>query len=171
MIKLGQFLSTRVDVLPSVVTDELKGLQDEVPSESLADIRALIAAEFGRPVEQVFSCFEPVPEAAASLAQVHRACLMDGANVVVKVQRPRIERLVATDLAAIRLALRWLKWYRPIARRVDLDHSTPSSRPPPAPSWTSLQKGTTLTVSPPTSRTIPASTSRMFSGSTPLAAC
>jgi predicted unusual protein kinase regulating ubiquinone biosynthesis (AarF/ABC1/UbiB family) len=121
LIKLGQFLSTRVDVLPPVVTDELKGLQDEVPSESLADIRALIAAEFGRPVELVFSCFEPVPEAAASLAQVHRACLMDGAKVVVKVQRPRIERLVATDLAAIRLALRWLKWYRPIARRVDLD--------------------------------------------------
>jgi predicted unusual protein kinase regulating ubiquinone biosynthesis (AarF/ABC1/UbiB family) len=121
LIKLGQFLSTRVDVLPPAVTDELKGLQDEVPSESLADIRALIAAEFGRPVEQVFSCFEPVPEAAASLAQVHRACLMDGTKVVVKVQRPGIERLVATDLAAIRLALRWLKWYRPIARRVDLD--------------------------------------------------
>ena len=121
LIKLGQFLSTRVDVLPSAVTDELKGLQDEVPSEPLADIRALIAAEFGRPVEQVFSCFEPVPEAAASLAQVHRACLMDGTKVVVKVQRPGIERLVATDLAAIRLALRWLKWYRPIARRVDLD--------------------------------------------------
>jgi predicted unusual protein kinase regulating ubiquinone biosynthesis (AarF/ABC1/UbiB family) len=121
LIKLGQFLSTRVDVLPPAVTDELKGLQDEVPSESLADIRALIAAEFGRPVEQVFSCFEPVPEAAASLAQVHRACLMDGTKVVVKVQRPRIERLVATDLAAMRLAIRWLKWYRPIARRVDLD--------------------------------------------------
>ena len=121
LIKLGQFLSTRVDVLPPVVTDELKGLQDEVPSESLADIRALIAAEFGRPVEQVFSCFEPDPEAAASLAQVHRACLMDGTKVVVKVQRPGIERLVATDLAAIRLALRWLKWYRRIARRVDLD--------------------------------------------------
>ena len=121
LIKLGQFLSTRVDVLPPAVTDELKGLQDEVPSESLADIRALIAAEFGRPVEQVFSCFEPVPEAAASLAQVHRACLMDGTKVVVKVQRPGIERLVATDLAAIRLALRWLKWYRRIARRVDLD--------------------------------------------------
>ena len=121
LIKLGQFLSTRVDVLPSAVTDELKGLQDEVPSESLADIRELIAVEFGRPVEQVFSCFEPVPEAAASLAQVHRACLMDGATVVVKVQRPRIERLVATDLAAIRLAMRWLKWYRRIARRVDLD--------------------------------------------------
>ena len=121
LIKLGQFLSTRVDVLPSTVTDELKGLQDEVPSESLDEIRALIAAEFGRPVEQIFSCFEPEPAAAASLAQVHRACLLDGTNVVVKVQRPRIERLVATDLAAMRLAIRWLKWYRRIARRVDLD--------------------------------------------------
>jgi predicted unusual protein kinase regulating ubiquinone biosynthesis (AarF/ABC1/UbiB family) len=121
LIKLGQFLSTRVDVLPSAVTEELKGLQDEVPSESLADIRAVIASEFGRPVEQVFSCFEPIAEAAASLAQVHRACLMSGEQVVVKVQRPRIERLVATDLAAMRLAIRWLKWYRPITRRVDLD--------------------------------------------------
>jgi predicted unusual protein kinase regulating ubiquinone biosynthesis (AarF/ABC1/UbiB family) len=121
LIKLGQFLSTRVDVLPPAVTGELQGLQDEVPSEALADIRALIASEFGRPVEQVFSCFEPVPEAAASLAQVHRACLMNGEKVVVKVQRPKIERLVATDLAAVRLAMRWLKWYRPITRRVDLD--------------------------------------------------
>ena len=121
LIKLGQFLSIRVDVLPAAITAELKGLQDEVPSERLEDIRALVASEFGRPVEEVFTCFFEEPVAAASLAQVHRARLREGEEVVVKVQRPGIERLVATDLAAIRLALRWLKLYRAITRRMDLD--------------------------------------------------
>ena len=121
LIKLGQFMSIRVDVLPSAVTDELKGLQDEVPSERGDDILALIASEFGRPADEVFAWFAPEPVAAASLAQVHPARLHDGEEVVVKVQRPGIERLVATDLAALQLAVTWLKWYRPIARRVDLD--------------------------------------------------
>ena len=121
MIKLGQFLSIRVDVLPPEVTGELAGLQDEVPAESLADMLKVIEAEFGRPAGQVFAWFSPLPEAAASLAQVHRARLPDNQEVVVKVQRPRIGMLVETDLAALRLAARWLKWYRPIARRADLD--------------------------------------------------
>ncbi len=121
LIKLGQFLSIRVDVLPPVVTNELKGLQDEVPSERAEDIRALIAAEFDRSVDDVFAWFAPEPVAAASLAQVHAARLQDGQEVVVKVQRPGIERLVATDLAALHLAINWLKWYRPISHRIDLD--------------------------------------------------
>ncbi len=126
LIKLGQFLSIRVDILPPEVTSELKGLQDEVPSESPADIVALIASEFGRPVDQVYDWFAPEPVAAASLAQVHKARLIapqggDGEEVVVKVQRPGIERMVDTDLAALQLAIRWLKLYRPINRRVDLD--------------------------------------------------
>jgi predicted unusual protein kinase regulating ubiquinone biosynthesis (AarF/ABC1/UbiB family) len=121
LIKLGQFLSIRVDVLPEVVTSELAGLQDEVPSESFADIQAVIAGSFGRPADQVFAWLAPAPEAAASLAQVHRARLPDGQEVVAKIQRPRIGQTVATDLAAIRVAIRWLKWYPPISRRVDLD--------------------------------------------------
>jgi predicted unusual protein kinase regulating ubiquinone biosynthesis (AarF/ABC1/UbiB family) len=121
LIKLGQFLSIRVDVLPPEVTVELAGLQDEVPAESLADVQGVVAAEFGRPVDQVFDWFAPQPEAAASLAQVHKARLVSGEEVVVKVQRPRIETLVETDLAAIRMAVNWLKIYRPIARRVDLN--------------------------------------------------
>src|SRR5512133_3473733 len=121
MIKLGQFLSIRVDVLPVEVTSELAGLQDEVPAESLADMLQVIEREFGRPAGEVFAWFSPLPEAAASLAQVHRARLPDHQEVVVKVQRPRIGMLVETDLAALRLAARWLKWYRPIARRADLD--------------------------------------------------
>lgn len=121
LIKMGQFLSVRVDVLPASITDELSGLQDEVPAESLADIQAVIESEYGKPLEQVFGWFSEQPEAAASLAQVHRARLLDGDSVVVKVQRPRIETLVETDLRAIHLATRWLKRYRPIGRRVDLD--------------------------------------------------
>jgi predicted unusual protein kinase regulating ubiquinone biosynthesis (AarF/ABC1/UbiB family) len=121
LIKAGQFLSVRVDVLPSVVTDELAGLQDEVPPETLADIRTVIESEYGRPIDQVFRQFSQQPEAAASLAQVHRARLPSGEEVVVKVQRPRIEILVETDLSAIRTAIGWLKRYRPIAQRVDLD--------------------------------------------------
>ncbi len=121
LIKLGQFLSIRVDILPPEVTAELKGLQDEVPAEDPDDIQAVIAGEFKRPAGEVFQWFSPEPLAAASLAQVHLACLADDCQVVVKVQRPRIELLVETDLAALRLAVNWLKWYPPVSRRVDLD--------------------------------------------------
>ncbi|NIV36744.1 MAG: AarF/ABC1/UbiB kinase family protein [Anaerolineae bacterium] len=121
LIKLGQFLSIRVDVLPRVVTEELAGLQDEVLPEDLADIQGVIEAEFGQPIDQVFPWFVPDPEAAASLAQVHRARLLTGDEVVVKIQRPRIDEIVETDLRAIRTATRWLKRYRPISRRVNLD--------------------------------------------------
>lgn len=121
LIKLGQFLSVRVDVLPRVVTAELAGLQDEVSPEHLADIRAVVEAEFGQQIDQVFPWFAPKPEAAASLAQVHRARLLTGDEVVVKVQRPRIDEIVETDLRAIRTAARWLNRYRPISRRVNLD--------------------------------------------------
>jgi predicted unusual protein kinase regulating ubiquinone biosynthesis (AarF/ABC1/UbiB family) len=121
LIKLGQFLSIRVDVLPRVVTSELSGLQDEVAPESLADIHAVIEAEFGQQIDLVFPWFAPQQEAAASLAQVHRARLPAGDEVVVKVQRPRIDEIVETDLRAIRTAARWLKRYRPVSRRVNLD--------------------------------------------------
>lgn len=121
LIKLGQFLSIRVDMLPPEVTSELRGLQDEVPAEKLEDVRAVIVAEFQRPVEAVYAWLSPTPQAAASLAQVHLARLLDGEEVVVKVQRQRIELLVETDLAALRLAMNWLKLYRPITRHADLD--------------------------------------------------
>jgi predicted unusual protein kinase regulating ubiquinone biosynthesis (AarF/ABC1/UbiB family) len=121
LIKLGQFLSVRVDVLPEVVTTELSGLQDEVPPEDLQDIQAVVEAEYGQPVSKVFGWFSPQPEAAASLAQVHQARLLTGDEVIVKIQRPRIETIVETDLRAIHTATRWLKRYRPVRRRVNLD--------------------------------------------------
>ncbi|MGD2206163.1 MAG: AarF/UbiB family protein [Anaerolineae bacterium] len=121
LIKLGQFLSVRVDVLPRAVTSELAGLQDEVTPERLTDIQDVVEAEYDQPIAQVFQWFAPEPEAAASLAQVHRARLLTGDRVVVKVQRPGIEGIVETDLRAIRTATRWLKRYPPIRRRVNLD--------------------------------------------------
>ncbi len=121
LIKLGQFLSIRVDMLPQAVTAELAGLQDEVPPERLEDIQAVVEAEYGQPLDKVFSWFSPRPEAAASLAQVHRARLLTGDEVVVKIQRPNIETIVETDLRAIQTLTRWLKRYEPIRRRADLD--------------------------------------------------
>ena len=121
LIKLGQYLSTRVDVLPREVIHELAGLQDEVPAERFEDIVATLEAELGAPLAERFQKLEPEPLGAASLAQVHGAVLLDGAPVVVKVLRPRIETLVRTDLAAIALAVSWLEHLDFVRRRVDLD--------------------------------------------------
>ncbi|HEX2253611.1 MAG TPA: AarF/UbiB family protein [Thermoanaerobaculia bacterium] len=132
LIKLGQFLSIRVDLLPPEITRELAGLQDRVPPEPVDEVIAQIEADFGRPLEEVFPHFDREPLGAASLAQVHAARLpaepggapgedMPGEDVVVKVLRPRIGVLVETDLAALRLAVRWLRPWRRIRQRVDLD--------------------------------------------------
>jgi predicted unusual protein kinase regulating ubiquinone biosynthesis (AarF/ABC1/UbiB family) len=120
LIKLGQFLSTRVDILPPEITSELAGLQDEVPPEQFADIVRQIEADFGRPAAAVFAWIGPEPVGAASLAQVHPARLPTGEEVVVKVLRPGIDVLVETDLAAVRLATRLLRFSKTIRRRVDL---------------------------------------------------
>ncbi len=126
MIKVGQFLSSRLDVLPPEITKELSGLQDEVPAEAFEHIRSLTEAELGAPLEQKFDSFEEIPLAAASLGQVHRArlCSADAngefCNVVVKVQRPYIDQLIEVDLSALRRFGSWLKRYKPISKRVDV---------------------------------------------------
>ncbi len=121
LIKLGQFLSTRVDVLPREITGELAGLQDRVPPSPRAAVVAAVEAQFGRPVADVFEEFSVEPVGAASLAQVHGARLPGGERVVVKILRPGIDVLVETDLAAITQALRWLRLSRTVRRRVDVD--------------------------------------------------
>jgi ubiquinone biosynthesis protein len=100
-VKLGQILSTRPDVLPPAFIDELSKLQDEVPPGPWEPIQALIEEELGGPLGDFFLAFDPTPIAAASLAQVYAALLLDGKQVVVKVQRPGIERVVNTDLEII----------------------------------------------------------------------
>jgi len=120
-IKVGQFLSSRVDVLPGFITDELAGLQDEVPTEPSEHITAVVEAEFGRPIAETFAWFDSVALASASLGQVHRARLPDGHPVVVKVQRPGIEHIIRVDLAALKRVVGWLKRYKAITRRADLD--------------------------------------------------
>mgnify|MGYP001570850335 CR=1 FL=1 len=127
LIKSGQFLSARLDVLPAEITDELAGLQDEVPPAPYEAIRAQAEAELGRPLSQVYASFEVEPLAAASLGQAHRAVLRpdDAAetgfsDVVVKVQRPSIDKIVEVDLAALRRVGQWLTHYKPVSSRVDV---------------------------------------------------
>ncbi len=127
MIKVGQFMSSRLDVLPPEITKELEGLQDEVPAVAFAAIRALAEEELGVPLERAYSFMDPVPVAAASLGQAHRARLSaeDAADagfvdVVVKVQRPGIAAIVDVDLAALRRVAGWLSRVRVVADHVDL---------------------------------------------------
>lgn len=125
MIKVGQFLSSRLDVLPREVTDELANLQDEVPAEDFLAIKALAEAELGAPLADLFEEVDPVPLAAASLGQVHRARLgsdhdVGFRNVVIKVQRPGIAAIVDTDLSALSRVGAWLMRYRPIRTHADV---------------------------------------------------
>lgn len=136
LIKVGQFLSARVDVLPKEFTEELEGLQDEVPAVAFEEIQQSIEAEFHTALEVLFLEFEPVPLAAASLGQVHCALIKSAPGeypnslspaesnsdlrVVVKVLRPNIEQIIETDLAALRTVGKWLHRYRPIRKRVNV---------------------------------------------------
>jgi ubiquinone biosynthesis protein len=97
-VKLGQILSTRVDLLPPAYQFELAKLQDQATPVSTDLIRETLAGEMGRPIHEVFASFDAVPLAAASIGQVHAATLLDGTEVVVKIRRPGVERTVEEDL-------------------------------------------------------------------------
>ena len=100
--KVGQLASCRPDLVGAVWASELAQLQDEVPPVAIDAIRQRIEAELGVPIAAVFSELADTPLAAASLAQVHAATLLDGTEVVVKVQVPGIEDVIAADIAALR---------------------------------------------------------------------
>ncbi|MBA2285951.1 MAG: AarF/ABC1/UbiB kinase family protein [Ktedonobacteraceae bacterium] len=106
MIKLGQFLSARADMLPQQALDILSSLQDEVPPAPFSHVVSVIETETGKPVEQIFSVLERKATAAASLGQVHKAVLAStGETVAVKIQRPHIEQLVRMDLSTLKFVI------------------------------------------------------------------
>ena len=113
-VKLGQLLSTRPDLLPPDVLQELARLQDRVPPFPFEEVAAQVERELGRPVQELFARFEPRPLAAASIGQVHAAELPDGRPVVVKVQRPGVRRTIEADLSILmglaELAERYSTW-------------------------------------------------------------
>lgn len=121
LVKLGQFMSLRVDILPRDVARELAGLQDQMPYKPREVIIAQIESDLGRPIGELFASFAPQPVASASVAQVHLAQLHSGEQVVVKVLRPGVEVQFETDLAAITLLMRSLNYIKRLRQNVDLD--------------------------------------------------
>jgi predicted unusual protein kinase regulating ubiquinone biosynthesis (AarF/ABC1/UbiB family) len=126
MVKVGQFLSSRFDVLPESVTRELSGLQDEVAPQPFELIAKSIEAELGMPVEVAFAEIDQNPIAAASLGQAYRAKLSTGLaadldydSVIIKVLRPGIEDIVDVDLKALRKVGIWLSRVKLVSRRTD----------------------------------------------------
>ena len=109
MIKVGQFLSSRVDFLPDEYTSELSLLQDSVPAHDYNKIRERLIEELGAPPEEIFLKFNTEPIAAASLGQVHEAVLKDGYKVAVKIQYPDIEKVIETDIRMFKMVIRFFR--------------------------------------------------------------
>ena len=111
-IKLGQLFSTRADLFPVEYVEELSKLQDRVPAFSYDQIEEIIESDLGKPISQLFFSFDPIPLAAASLGQVHRAKLHNGEEVVVKVQRPGLKQLFTVDLVILKQIARYFQNHR-----------------------------------------------------------
>ncbi|WP_375493250.1 ABC1 kinase family protein [uncultured Nostoc sp.] len=115
-IKVGQLFSTRADIFPGEYVEELAKLQDKVPAFSYEQVEAIIEKELGKKIPELFHNFEPIPLAAASLGQVHKAVLHTGESVVVKVQRPGLKKLFEIDLQILKGITRYFqnhpKWGR-----------------------------------------------------------
>jgi ubiquinone biosynthesis protein len=117
-VKFGQVLSTRRDLIPLDVADELARLQDRVPPFPAAQSRALVEQAFARRIDEVFSHFEAEPVASASIAQVHFAVLKDGRDVAVKVLRPGMLRIIDQDMLLLHLLARWVERLSPDGKRL-----------------------------------------------------
>ena len=129
-IKLGQLLSTRMDLLPPSYTEALSRLQDAVEPITVEEVEEVFCAELGVDTRTAFAWFDPEPLASASLGQVHRAELRSGREVVVKVQRPGIRERIANDMEALAELAQWLDDHTDVGRRFafrelleEFDHS------------------------------------------------
>lgn len=120
-IKIGQSLSTRADLLPKEYVQALGKLQDKVPPFSPDEAIALIESELGNSIHTLYRDFDPYPLASASLGQVHKARLHTGEDVVVKVQRPGLERLFNLDFEILHRLVRFFQQYVPRLRKYDLE--------------------------------------------------
>ncbi len=118
-IKVGQLFSTRADLFPSEYVDELAKLQDKVPAFSYEQIENIIEQELGKTVSELFQSFDPIPIAAASLGQVHKATLHSGETVAVKVQRPGLRKLFEIDLAILKGITRYFQSHPELGRGRD----------------------------------------------------
>lgn len=112
-VKLGQYLSTRADVLPEAYISCLKQLQDSLPPRPLKEVSHTIQKEFGKNIDELFTNFITDPLATASIAQVHRATLIDGREVVVKVQHQGIKEIILEDLKNAKSIVDWIAWAEP----------------------------------------------------------
>ena len=121
-IKLGQLLSTRADLLPGPYLDALERLQDHIEPFPYEEVERIVSGELGVRLSKAFADFDPVPLAAASLSQVHRAYMRDGRAVVVKVQRPDIRDLIVGDLESLGEIAHFLDEHTELGRRYEFEN-------------------------------------------------
>lgn len=119
-LKFGQVLAMRRDLLPDAYIDELELLHDQLPAMSIGSVRATIESELGAPLSDLFETFSETPLAAATIAQVHEATMQDGRRVAVKVQRPDLEKMISTDIAALTNLVALLESVFPRMHALDL---------------------------------------------------
>ncbi len=121
-IKLGQLLSTRADLLPGAYLEALERLQDRIEPFPYEEVERIVSGELGVRLSKAFADFDPVPLAAASLAQVHRAYMRDGRAVVVKIQRPDIRDLIVGDLEALGEIGHFLDEHTELGKRYEFEN-------------------------------------------------
>src|SRR5256884_5697700 len=119
VIKLGQLLSTRGDLLPQPYLEALERLQDQIEPFPYEEVDRIVSSELGGRISKLFLEFDTEPSAAASLAQVHRATMRDGRAVVVKVQRPRIREQIVEDLEALEQVAEFIDAHTEVGRRYE----------------------------------------------------
>jgi predicted unusual protein kinase regulating ubiquinone biosynthesis (AarF/ABC1/UbiB family) len=112
-VKLGQYMSSRNDLLPDEYIPVLTKLQDRIMPRPIEEVRAVVEAEFSKPIAQLFAELEPNALAAASIGQVHRGKLLDGTVVAVKVQHAGMQELLASDVANSRALMSWVQMVEP----------------------------------------------------------